>query len=222
MTIGIDPGFRTGCKVAVVDGTGKFLAHATIYPTPPKSDTAGAARTLQQLIEKYDAKLIAIGNGTASRETDAFVTDVDSNGSISRSRKWWSVNRALRSTRPVKRRRANIPIWMCRCAVPSASLIDCRIRLAELVKIDPKSIGVGQYQHDVNQTQLRKCLDREVESCVNSVGVDLNIASAPLLVPCRRNRPQTGREHCDASRRARPFRQSRSIAQGAQAGTQSL
>ncbi len=179
-TIGIDPGFRTGCKIAVVDGTGKVLAHTAIYPTPPHNDVAGATQTLHELIVKYDVRLIAVGNGTASRETDAFVTDV---------------------LRAAGRQIAKVTVSESGASIYSASEIatreypdlDVTVRgaisiahrlqdpLAELVKIDPKSIGVGQYQHDVNQTLLRKCLDREVESCVNLVGVDVNMASAPLL-----------------------------------------
>ena len=179
-TLGIDPGFRTGCKVAVVDGTGKFLAHTAVYPTPPHNDVAGATKTLLGLIEKYDVQLIAIGNGTASRETDAFVADM------------------LRTSRPLDRegdgqRIGGVDLFGQRDRRPRVSRlgrdgsraisIAHRLQdpLAELVKVDPKSIGVGQYQHDVNQTQLRKSLDREVESCVNLVGVDVNMASAPLL-----------------------------------------
>jgi len=180
VTIGIDPGFRTGCKVAVVDGTGKFLASSTIYPTPPRNDIQGAAKTLTDLIAKFDARLIAIGNGTASRETDAFVIETlrqegldvtkvvvsESGASI------YSASETAASEYP------DLDV-----TVRGAISIAHRLQdpLAELVKIDPKSIGVGQYQHDVNQSLLRKCLDREVQSCVNSVGVDVNMASAPLL-----------------------------------------
>lgn len=180
ITIGIDPGFRTGCKVAVVDGTGKFLTNATIYPTPPKSDVKGAAETLLALIDKFDAKLIAIGNGTASRETEAFVAGVIKEHGL--------------NVTPVKVSESGASIYSAsELAAREYPDLDLTVRgaisiahrlqdpLAELVKIDPKSIGVGQYQHDVNQPRLRKSLDREVESCVNSVGVDVNLASAPLL-----------------------------------------
>ncbi len=180
MTIGVDPGFRTGCKIAVVDGTGKFLANTTIYPTPPKSDLEGAGKTLLALIKKYDAKLIAIGNGTASRETEAFVAGVIK-------------EHGLKVTQ-VKVSESGASIYSAsELAAKEYPELDLTVRgaisiahrlqdpLAELVKIDPKSIGVGQYQHDVNQPLLRKSLDREVESCVNSVGVDVNMASAPLL-----------------------------------------
>jgi uncharacterized protein len=184
VTLGIDPGFRTGCKLAVVDGTGKFLFNTTIYPTPPRSDVEGAGKTLQDLIARFDVRLIAIGNGTASRETDAFVADV------------------LKSMSPENARQVTkVMVSESGASIYSASELagheypdlDVTVRgaisiahrlqdpLAELVKVDPKSIGVGQYQHDVNQTALKKCLEREVQSCVNSVGVDVNMASPSLL-----------------------------------------
>lgn len=180
VTVGIDPGFRTGCKVAVIDATGKFLQNATIYPTAPKNDTKGAGQTLLKLIQKYDAELIAIGNGTASRETDAFVSKLIKDNKL-------AVTSVMVSE-------AGASIYSASdIAVKEFPDLDITVRgaisiarrlqdpLAELVKSDPKSIGVGQYQHDVNQTKLKKCLDRIVESCVNHVGVDLNMASAPLL-----------------------------------------
>ena len=180
VTIGIDPGFRTGCKVAVVDGTGKFLANATIYPTAPRSDVDGAARVLKQLIAEYDAELIAIGNGTASREADAFVGAVLRENGLKLTKAVVSESGAsiYSASETAAREYPDLDV-----TVRSAISIAHRLQdpLAELVKIDPKSIGVGQYQHDVNQTLLRKCLQREVESCVNSVGVDVNTASAPLL-----------------------------------------
>jgi uncharacterized protein len=186
VTIGIDPGFRTGCKVAVVDGTGKFLESRTIFPTPPRCDTAGASATLRDLITRYDVQLVAIGNGTASRETDAFV------GKLLRELKADGRGDEI----PVK-----VMVSESGASIYSASELaareypdlDVTVRgaisiahrlqdpLSELVKIDPKSIGVGQYQHDVNQTLLRRSLQREVESCVNSVGVDVNLASSSLL-----------------------------------------
>ncbi len=180
VTIGIDPGFRTGCKLAVVDGTGKFLASATIYPTPPRNDVEGAAKTLKDLIAKYDAQLIAIGNGTASRETDAFVSGVlRQNGSKVTKLVVSESGASIYSASEL----AALEYPNLDVTVRGAISIAHRLQdpLAELVKIDPKSIGVGQYQHDVNQTLLRKCLDREVQSCVNSVGVDVNMASASLL-----------------------------------------
>lgn len=180
MTIGIDPGFRTGCKVAVVDGTGKFLANTTIYPTPPKSDTEFAGRTLLELIQKYDVELIAIGNGTASRETDAFVGELIGKHKLPVTKVMVSESGAsiYSASELAGKEFPDLDI-----TVRGAISIARRLQdpLAELVKTDPKSIGVGQYQHDVNQTKLRKCLDRMVESCVNHVGVDLNMASVPLL-----------------------------------------
>jgi len=180
VTIGIDPGFRTGCKVAVVDGTGKFLANATIYPTPPKSDTASAGSTLLKLIEKFNVELIAIGNGTASRETDAFVGALIREHELAVTKVMVSESGAsiYSASELASKEFPDLDI-----TVRGAISIARRLQdpLAELVKTDPKSIGVGQYQHDVNQTLLRKCLDRTVESCVNRVGVDLNMASVPLL-----------------------------------------
>jgi uncharacterized protein len=180
VTIGVDPGFRTGCKVAVVDATGKFLANTTIYPTPPKSDTQSAGRALLELIRKHNVELIAIGNGTASRETDAFVGDLIREHTLPVTKVMVSESGAsiYSASELAGREFPDLDI-----TVRGAISIARRLQdpLAELVKTDPKSIGVGQYQHDVNQTQLRKCLDRVVESCVNHVGVDLNMASVPLL-----------------------------------------
>ncbi|WP_286178089.1 Tex family protein [Stieleria mannarensis] len=180
VTIGIDPGFRTGCKVAVVDGTGKFLQHATVYPTPPKSDTKAAADTLLALIRKHNVELIAIGNGTASRETDAFVSALIRDHKLNITKATVSESGAsIYSASDVAIKEFPDLDITVRGAISIARRL--QDPLAELVKTDPKSIGVGQYQHDVNQTQLRKCLDRTVESCVNQVGVDLNMASVSLL-----------------------------------------
>ncbi|MEO8498403.1 MAG: Tex family protein, partial [Planctomycetota bacterium] len=180
VTIGLDPGFRTGCKVAVVDATGKFLANTTIYPTPPRNDVEGAKQTLRELITKHHVELIAIGNGTASRETDAFVTDLLRSDGLSITKVMVSESGAsiYSASEMAAYEYPDLDL-----TVRGAISIAHRLQdpLAELVKLDPKSIGVGQYQHDVNQTALKKSLDREVESCVNSVGVDLNMASASLL-----------------------------------------
>jgi len=180
VTLGIDPGFRTGCKVAIVDGTGKFLTNTTIYPTAPKNDTAGAGRKLLELIKKHNVELIAIGNGTASRETDAFVGNLIREHKLNITKVMISESGAsiYSASELASKEFPDLDI-----TVRGAISIARRLQdpLAELVKTDPKSIGVGQYQHDVNQTQLRKCLDRTVESCVNRVGVDLNMASVPLL-----------------------------------------
>jgi uncharacterized protein len=179
--LGIDPGIRTGCKIAVVDETGKFLAHDVIYPHQPKNDTEGAARTLKALIAKHHVRAIAIGNGTASRETDAFVRDL-----LSRERPEGvftvTVNESGASVYSASDlAREEFPDLDL--TVRGAISIARRLQdpLAELVKIDPKSIGVGQYQHDVDQRQLDRSLGTTVESCVNRVGVDLNTASWALL-----------------------------------------
>ena len=180
VTIGIDPGFRTGCKVAVVDETGRFLCNETIYPTPPRSDLDGAGNTLLKLIKKHNATLIAIGNGTASRETDKFVADL-------------MKQHGLKVTKVMVNESGASIYSASEAAIAEYPDLDVTVRgaisiahrlqdpLSELVKIDPQSIGVGQYQHDVDQTMLKKVLDREVESCVNSVGVDANTASPALL-----------------------------------------
>ena len=180
VTIGIDPGFRTGCKVAVVDATGRFLENATIYPTAPKNDTDGAAKKILSLIKKHSVELIAIGNGTASRETDAFVAGLIKQHKLKIDKVIVSESGAsIYSASDV----AIEEFPDLDITVRGAISIARRLQdpLAELVKSDPKTIGVGQYQHDVNQPKLKKQLDRIVESCVNRVGVDLNMASAPLL-----------------------------------------
>ena len=166
--------------MAVVDGTGKFLDHCAIYPTPPRSDTRAAEAKLLELVQKYNAQLIAIGNGTASRETDAFVSQVIKSNELQISKVMVNESGAsiYSASELAVREYPDLDV-----TVRGAISIAHRLQdpLAELVKIDPKSIGVGQYQHDVNQSQLKKCLTREVESCVNAVGVELNMASASLL-----------------------------------------
>jgi protein Tex len=181
VTMGLDPGIRTGCKIAVVDATGKMLDHATIYPHEPRCDWEGSIATIGRLAAKYQISLVAIGNGTASRETDKLVQDV--------------------MKRYPEAKLTKIVVSEAGASVYSASEfaakefpdLDVSIRgavsiarrlqdpLAELVKIDPKSIGVGQYQHDVSQSKLARSLDAVVEDCVNAVGVDVNTASIPLL-----------------------------------------
>jgi uncharacterized protein len=181
VTMGLDPGIRTGVKVAVVDETGKVVDTATIYPHQPRNDWDGSLHTLSQLAEKHRVTLISIGNGTASRETDKLARD-------------------LIKLRP-ELKMTSIVVSEAGASVYSASEfasrelpeLDVSLRgavsiarrlqdpLAELVKIDPKSIGVGQYQHDVSQVQLARSLDAVVEDCVNAVGVDVNTASVPLL-----------------------------------------
>jgi uncharacterized protein len=183
--LGIDPGIRTGCKVAVVDATGKLLEVATIYPHEPRNDRQGSLATLARMAVQHGVELISIGNGTASRETDKLAAEVIK----------------LIASKMPERKLNKIVVSEAGASVYSASAfaagefpeLDVSLRgavsiarrlqdpLAELVKIDPKSIGVGQYQHDVNQRALARALDATVEDCVNAVGVDVNTASAPLL-----------------------------------------
>jgi protein Tex len=177
--LGLDPGIRTGCKIAVVDDTGKFLGHDVIYPFQPKNDIAGAERTLKALIEKHDVRAIAIGNGTASRETDAFVRDFLKKESLS-SLLCVMVNESgasIYSASEIARQEFPDLDLTVRGAISIARRL--QDPLAELVKLDPKSIG--QYQHDVDQNHLHKSLETVIESCVNRVGVDLNTASWALL-----------------------------------------
>ena len=180
IVMGFDPAYRTGCKIAVIDDTGKLLATTTVYPTEPQNDTEGAKKKLLELIDKYNINMIAIGNGTASRESEMFVADMikevkhdihyaivsEAGASVYSASKlaieeYPDINVSLRGAISIARRLQD--------------------PLAELVKIDPKSIGVGQYQHDVNQNKLDESLTGVVEDAVNSVGVDLNTATPPLL-----------------------------------------
>jgi protein Tex len=183
--LGIDPGIRTGCKVAVVDATGKLLEATTIYPHEPRNDWQGSLATLARMAVQHGVELISIGNGTASRETDKLAAEVIK----------------LIASKMPERKLNKIVVSEAGASVYSASAfaasefpeLDVSLRgavsiarrlqdpLAELVKIDPKSIGVGQYQHDVNQRALARALDATFEDCVNAVGVDVNTASAPLL-----------------------------------------
>lgn len=179
-TLGLDPGLRTGCKVAVVDSTGKVLATDTIYPHAPQKQYDKAMAVIAQLIKRFDVDLVAIGNGTASRETDAFVADLIKASGLKVQK--IVVSEAGASVYSASELAAkefpNMDVSL-RGAVSIARRL--QDPLAELVKIDPKSIGVGQYQHDVSQTSLAKRLDAVVEDCVNAVGVDVNTASAALL-----------------------------------------
>ena len=181
--MGLDPGIRTGVKVAVVDSTGKLVDTSTVFPHEPRKDWEGSLHTLAKLVEKHGVNLIAIGNGTASRETDKLAADL--------------IKLAAKADKAIEK----VVVSEAGASVYSASEyasqempdVDVSLRgaasiarrlqdpLAELVKIDPKSIGVGQYQHDVNQSELVRTLEAVVEDCVNSVGVDLNTASVPLL-----------------------------------------
>ncbi|EOX4920041.1 Tex family protein [Vibrio alginolyticus] len=179
-TLGLDPGLRTGSKIAVVGSTGKVLATETIYPHPPQKQYDKSAQIVDQLVRKYNVDLIAIGNGTASRETDSFVADVIKRGNLKVQK--IIVSEAGASVYSASELAAkefpNMDVSL-RGAVSIARRL--QDPLAELVKIDPKSIGVGQYQHDVSQSMLAKRLDAIVEDCVNAVGVDVNTASAALL-----------------------------------------
>jgi uncharacterized protein len=179
-TLGLDPGLRTGCKVAVVDATGKVLSTTTIYPHPPQKQYEKSLRTIDELIRQFNVDLIAIGNGTASRETDTFATDL--------------IKRSKLSIQKIVVSEAGASVYSAsELAAKEFPDLDVSLRgavsiarrlqdpLAELVKIDPKSIGVGQYQHDVNQSLLAKRLGDVVEDCVNAVGVDVNTASPALL-----------------------------------------
>ena len=176
--MGIDPGYRTGCKIVCLDAQGNLLHNETIYPHPPKSEHTLSARKLTKLVEQYQVEAIAIGNGTASRETEAFVT----NQRYDRKLQVFVVSEDGASIYSASKiAREEFPEYDV--TVRGAVSIGRRLMdpLAELVKIDAKSIGVGQYQHDVDQTALKKSLDTTVESCVNSVGVNLNTASRHLL-----------------------------------------
>jgi protein Tex len=179
-TMAIDPGFRTGCKVAILDQTGKFLEYQAVFPHQALEQRAKSAQTLKNLIEKYKIELIAIGNGTASRETDEFVAEVLQ--TLERKPIKVIVNESGASIYSASKVAAQ-EFPDLDVTVRGAISIGRRLQdpLAELVKIDPKSIGVGQYQHDVDQKLLKKKLDETVESCVNYVGVDLNTASKELL-----------------------------------------
>ena len=177
--LGIDPGFRTGCKVVVIDATGKLVAHTTVYPTAPRHDTAGAERELLRLIDAHGVELIAIGNGTASRDTAAFCARLETAQPRIATVIVNESGASMYSASATAREEFPDLDLTVRGAVSIARRL--QDPLAELVKIDPKSIGVGQYQHDVNQAQLKQALDRVVSSSVNRVGVDVNTASAALL-----------------------------------------
>jgi uncharacterized protein len=180
-TMGLDPGLRTGVKVAVVDATGKVVDTATIYPHQPRNDWHGALHTLSQLAAKHGVQLVSIGNGTASRETDKLAQDLIKQCPELKLTKI-VVSEAGASVYSASEY-ASRELPELDVSLRGAVSIARRLQdpLAELVKIDPKSIGVGQYQHDVSQTQLARSLDAVVEDCVNAVGVDVNTASAPLL-----------------------------------------
>ncbi len=181
ITMGLDPGIRTGVKVAIVDATGKLLATDTIYPHPPRKQWDGSIATLAKLIAQHDVDLVSIGNGTASRETDQLVADVMKRHGELKFKKI-TVSEAGASVYSASEFAAK-EFPELDVSLRGAVSIARRLQdpLAELVKIEPKSIGVGQYQHDVNQVRLARGLDSVVEDCVNAVGVDVNTASVALL-----------------------------------------
>lgn len=182
VVLGIDPGFRTGCKLAVVDATGKLLETAGMYPHEPQKEWSKALATLTRLVQTHKVTLIAIGNGTASRETEKLVAELIQQGNFTRPVHYLMVNEAGASVYSASEL-AGQELSELDVTLRGAVSIGRRIQdpLAELVKIDPKSIGVGLYQHDVNQKELAQALDGVVESVVNQVGVDLNSASPALL-----------------------------------------
>jgi uncharacterized protein len=182
--LGIDPGLRTGCKVAVVDETGKFLANEVLYLHQSKGAADTAAKTLESLITKYNVRAIAIGNGTASRETDAFIRDFLRDRATTQPTNIFSVTvsesgASIYSASDIARQEFPDLDLTVRGAISIARRL--QDPLSELVKVDPKSIGVGQYQHDVDQRQLQQSLETVIETCVNRVGVDLNTSSWTLL-----------------------------------------
>ena len=200
--LGLDPGFRTGCKVVCLDAQGNLLHNEAIYPHPPRNEYAQAQRKLQKLVEQYDIQAIAIGNGTASRETESFVQSVRFDRPVEAfvvSEDGASIYSASKIARE------EFPEYDV--TVRGAVSIGRRLMdpLAELVKIDPKSIGVGQYQHDVDQTKLRETLNRTVESCVNAVGVNLNTASCQLLTYVSGLGPQLAQNIVDYRAENGPF-----------------
>lgn len=180
VVMGFDPAYRTGCKTAVIDDTGKLLTYTTIYPTEPQNDVEGATRVLLEIIEKYNVDMIAIGNGTASRESEKFVSDV-----IKKAKRkvYYAIVSEAGASVYSASELASKEYNDINVSIRGAISIARRLQdpLAELVKIDPKSIGVGQYQHDVNQKRLEESLTGVVESAVNSVGVDINTATPSLL-----------------------------------------
>lgn len=181
MTVmGFDPAYRTGCKIAVINETGKLLDYTTIYPTEPQNDIAGARKTIKDLIAKYHINMIAIGNGTASRESEIFVSDTIKE--IKEQVYYAIVSEAGASVYSASKL-ATEEYPDINVSIRGAISIARRLQdpLAELVKIDPKSIGVGQYQHDVDQKKLSESLAGVVEDAVNSVGVDVNTATPSLL-----------------------------------------
>ena len=185
--MGFDPAYRTGCKIAVIDKTGKLLDTVTVYPTEPQNDVEGAKKILKGLIEKHNVNMIAIGNGTASRESENFVSNMIKE--IDKEIYYAIVSEAGASVYSASKL-ATEEYPDINVSLRGAISIARRLQdpLAELVKIDPKSIGVGQYQHDVDQKKLTESLTGVVEDAVNEVGVDVNTATPSLLSYVSRNK----------------------------------
>lgn len=206
--MGIDPGYRTGCKLVCLDEQGDLLHNETIYPHPPKQDVVGASRKVIKLVEAYNIQAIAIGNGTASRETERFIANlrydrklqvfiVSENGASI-----YSASKVAREEFP------NYDVTVRGAVSIGRRLMD---PLAELVKIDPKSIGVGQYQHDVDQMKLKRALDQTVENCVNQVGVNVNTASKHLLTYVSGLGPQLAQNIVDYRQKNGAFTQRKQL-----------
>lgn len=214
--MGVDPGFRTGCKIVCLDAQGNLLHHEAIFPHPPKNDRTLAVKQIERMVEHYQIESIAIGNGTASRETDTFFRSIHFNHDVQifvvseDGASVYSASKTARDEFPDED-----------VTVRGAVSIGRRLMdpLAELVKIDPKSIGVGQYQHDVDQLKLKKSLDMTVESCVNSVGVNLNTASQHLLMYVSGLGPQLAKNIVEYRKENGAFKSRSEIKKVARLGT---
>lgn len=197
--MGFDPAYRTGCKIAVIDDTGKLLDYTTIYPTEPQNDIKGSTKTLIEMIQKYNINMISIGNGTASRESESFVAEVikEVKNKLGLEVYYTIVSEAGASVYSASKL-ATKEYPDINVSIRGAISIARRLQdpMAELVKIDPKSIGVGQYQHDVNQKRLSEALTGVVENAVNTVGVDINTATASLLSYVSRSKCKRVRKYC--------------------------
>lgn len=206
--LGIDPGFRTGCKVVCLDAQGNLLHYEAIYPHPPKNERGKAAAKVAQLVSTYNIEAIAIGNGTASRETEDFITNIRYDRKVQvfvvseNGASFYSASKLAREEFP------DYDVTVRGAVSIGRRLMD---PLAELVKIDPKNIGVGQYQHDVDQTALKQSLDRTVESCVNLVGVNVNTASKHLLTYISGLGPTLAQNIIDYRTEHGPFRSRREL-----------
>lgn len=206
--MGIDPGYRTGCKLVCLDEQGDLLHNETIYPHPPKQDVVGASRKVTKLVEAYNIQAIAIGNGTASRETERFIANLQYDRKLQvfivseNGASIYSASKVAREEFP------NYDVTVRGAVSIGRRLMD---PLAELVKIDPKSIGVGQYQHDVDQMKLKRALDQTVENCVNQVGVNVNTASKHLLTYVSGLGPQLAQNIVDYRQKNGAFTQRKQL-----------